>query len=115
MTRWGESLLRRHNVSPRTVFFYAAVVVVHVIVFAPPSLQHTIDLGFIVFTLVLQQVADDDRTLLPALECLASIVIAVGPALEVCVSVYMCACHHAACCICLRFMSCCCVVVYTDF
>ncbi|CAN0328462.1 unnamed protein product, partial [Laminaria digitata] len=28
------------------------------------------------------QVADDDRTLLPALECLASIVIAVGRALE---------------------------------
>ena len=29
------------------------------------------------------KVADDDRTLLPALECLASIVIAVGGALEV--------------------------------
>lgn len=30
-----------------------------------------------------RQVADDDRTLLPALECLASIVIAVGGALDV--------------------------------
>lgn len=29
------------------------------------------------------QVADDDRTLLPALECLASIVVAVGGALDV--------------------------------
>ena len=29
------------------------------------------------------QVADDDRSLLPALECLASIVIAVGGALDV--------------------------------
>lgn len=38
--------------------------------------------GVVVFEMG-PQVADDDRTLLPALECLASIVIAVGGALEV--------------------------------